>query len=273
MFGKTLGLGVSTIAMLLIAMQAQAAQGFAYISDEHTLGLWHMDEGEGEEIIDASPNKVDGAVEGEAGWTDEEWKKGGEPGKSFVFDGNTVINLGNVNDVQILSAEAVTIEAWIYAEQLSDWNLVFTNWGAIAGRDGGSWHLGVNNAIPRFHVDTGLEGAPVWVDVAAPALELDTWYHIAGTYDSEEGIKLYIDGELAAERQYSGEMWIDNDREIILGSKVERQFKWVGSMDEVRLSDIARTPAELSPNLTAPQATDLGKTVSLAITWGSVKSP
>ena len=35
-----------------------AATGFEYQSDEHTLGLWHFNEGSGNAVKDASKNKI-----------------------------------------------------------------------------------------------------------------------------------------------------------------------------------------------------------------------
>ena len=40
-----------------------AADGFEYLPDESTLGLWHFD---GDNIVDTSDNKVKGKVEGKA---------------------------------------------------------------------------------------------------------------------------------------------------------------------------------------------------------------
>ena len=41
-----------------------AATGFEYQSDEHTLGLWHFNEGSGNAVKDASKNKIKTVIEG-----------------------------------------------------------------------------------------------------------------------------------------------------------------------------------------------------------------
>ncbi|MDE0684486.1 MAG: hypothetical protein OXI63_16330, partial [Candidatus Poribacteria bacterium] len=79
-----------------------AADGFEYLPDESTLGLWHFD---GDDIVDISDNKVKGEVEGKAAWNaNQDWNKEKKAGKSFGFDGNTVISLGEA-DVLIPKVE------------------------------------------------------------------------------------------------------------------------------------------------------------------------
>jgi len=123
--------------------------------------------------------------------------------------------------------------------------------------------------MPRFHVHTDKGTA----DASGGKLELKKWYHIAGTYDSKTGeIKLYIDGKLAVTKKLGGKL-ADNAYDVIIGSKHTRQFKWVGRIDEVRISDIAREPEELSPNLTKPPSSSVSPVGNLAAIWGEIKSP
>lgn len=57
---------------------------------------------------------------------------------------------------------------------------------------------------------------------------------------------------------------------MVIGSKNTRQFKWKGLVDEVRISDIARDPDVLSPNLSGPQSVEYTK-FTLSVVWGSLK--
>lgn len=54
-----------------------AATGFEYQSDEHTLGLWHFNEGSGNAVKDASKNKIKTVIEGKAKWDKASWNKTG----------------------------------------------------------------------------------------------------------------------------------------------------------------------------------------------------
>ena len=235
-----------------------AADGFEYLPDESTLGLWHFD---GDDIVDISDNKVKGEVEGKAAWNaNQDWNKANKAGKSFVFDGNTVISLGEA-DVLIPKVE-ITIEAWVYPEDLTGWRLIFTNWDGPPG----AYHLGVQNGITKFHINT--EKGTAFAG-ATDALALGQWQPVAGTYDSKQ-IKLYIDGKAVGSTNHGGKLAGAAGFDVIIGSKNTGQFKWLGLMDKVRISDIAREADVLSPNLDAPQAVEFSE-FTLPTLWGHLK--
>ena len=78
-------------------------------------------------MLDVSKNKVAADVEGKVDWDpNQEWNKADKSGKSFRFDGNTVITLGKAKE--LIPENAVTIEAWVYPEDLNSWRLICTNW-------------------------------------------------------------------------------------------------------------------------------------------------
>lgn len=234
-----------------------AADGFEYLPDEATLGLWHFDDGG---LVDISDNGVKGEIEGKGAWDENQtWNREDKPGKSFVFDGNAVISLGEA-DVLIPKVE-ITIEAWVYPEDLTGWRLIFTNWDGPPG----AYHLGVQDGITKFHINT--EKGVAFAAAPKP-LELEEWQHIAGVYDAKE-IKIYIDGKEVGSTNHGGKL-VAGGYDVIIGSKNTRQFKWKGLMDEVRVSNIAREADVLSPNLDAPQAVEYSE-LTLPLLWGSLK--
>ncbi len=259
MLKKTL-LSTTIITILIfIVAQAFASEGFDYIPDANTLALWHFDSDNGDKIKDSSPNKFDGTVEGKSQFDDEGWKKDGAKGKSFVFDGTTVINVGKVK--KLVNPEAITVEAWVFPDDLSGWKLICCNWG---GAVVGAWHFGVEAGTLKFHL-TNKGGTTAFAGDGK--LEVGKWQHVAGTYDGKS-IKVYIDGKPAGENKFDGELK-DNDMDVVIGSKDSREFQWKGRIDEVRISNKAREPKELSPNMTAPMAVSHNN--KLAITWANVK--
>ncbi len=254
---------LSTIIVLLLTFSitlSYGASGFEYIPDTHTLALWHLNEEKGDKITDASPNGFDGAVEGKTAWGADEWKKDVNTGESFAFDGTTVINIGNVKE--LINPDAITVEAWVYPEDLNGWHLICCNWAGPPG----AYHLGCENTIPKFHITTDNGTA---FAAASDALEVNQWYHVAGTYDKDSGeIQLYINGEIAGTTKHGGEL-IDNDMDVIIGSKHSREFQWKGFIDEMRISNVVRTADTLSANLTKPSSVSpLGR---LTITWANIK--
>jgi len=249
-----------TIVCLSITL-LPAYAGFEYFPDGNTLALWHMNEGAGDKIIDASQNGFDGEIEGKAEWGAEDWKKAGVAGKSFAFDGSTAINIGNIKE--LINLNAITVEAWVFAEDLGGWHLICCNWAGPPG----AYHFGCENAVLKFHITT--DNGTAFAQSAEP-LEVGEWYHTAGTYDSTTGkIQIYVNGKPAGDTKHGGK-FIDSDYDVIIGSKHSREFKWKGFIDEVRISDIVRTQKELSINLEKPGA--VSPIGNLILTWGSIKS-
>lgn len=246
-----------SISLLLCITPCFGATGFEYFPDDNTLGLWHFNDGK---VTDVSGNKVESKIEGKGIWDkNQEWDKGNQPGKSFSFDGNTVINLGKAE--VLIPEDAITVEAWVFAEDLTGWRLICANWDGPPG----AYHLGVSNGMPKFHINTANGGSSA---EPAETLELKEWYHIAGTYDSKS-VKLYINGKEVASKNHGGKLK-GAGYDVIIGSKNTRQFKWKGLIDEVRISDISREADELSPNLRKPQSVEFTD-MTLPILWGSLK--
>ncbi len=256
-------LNVVFLLMLSISL-CYGSQGFEYMVDEHTVGLWHMNEGAGEEALDASPNGFNGEVRGNAQWGEEGWKVEGDPGHSFVFDGNTLINLGYVEELVKPESNSITIEAWVYPENLSGWHVICSNWSGPEA----AYHFACDNALPQASINTDKGKA----SLRGAAIQPQDWYHFAISYDSDSGdVTLYVAGEVAAEKPgHGGRITdFDNGYDVVIASKHDSSYKWLGMLDEVRISDIARAPEELSPNLKGPQSVSpLG---SLVLTWGAMK--
>ena len=84
-------------------------------ADDHTMGLWRFDEGNGRIAQDSSGNGNDGTIIG-ANWTES------ETGTALEFDGlNDHIDCGNNGTLNI--TDEITIEAWMKPET-SKWD----NW-------------------------------------------------------------------------------------------------------------------------------------------------
>jgi len=256
---------VSVFFLFGIASITFAATGFEYLQDKSTSALFHLNEGQGDKIKDASANNVECTVEGIAKWDkNEEWNAVPKGGSSFSFDGNTNIAIPNKFKA-VQPEDAITVEAWVYPEDLSGWKLICCHWG---GAVVGSYHLGVEAGIPKFHINTG-KGTAFAADTKQ--LELKKWQHVAGTYDSKE-IKLFVNGKEVGSTNHGDKLKSgDPTFDVVIGSKSSREFRWRGLLDEVRISTVARSAAELSPNLSGPQSVEFGMK-SLPGIWGQLKN-
>ena len=116
---------------------ADAATGFEYRPDEHTIGLWHFNEGSGATVKDESQNNIKAEIEGKPDWGKDGWNKEGG-GKSFVFDGKkSAIVIGGIKDKRanklLTPDNEITVEAWVYPEDLASWNLICCHWAGAVG--------------------------------------------------------------------------------------------------------------------------------------------
>ena len=246
-----------------LLIETNAATGFEYFPDEHTIGLWHFNEGQGNIVKDASKNNIKAQIEGKAKWDKDDWNKEGG-GHSFVFEGKTALFIpvkDKVGNKLLTPNDAITVEAWVYATGLTAWNLIGTHWAAAVGK----YHLGVNNGVPKMHVNTkkGVKNA------TGAAIGPKKWYHIAGSYDGQ-AVKIYIDGKLSESVKHGGELATGSPWDVMIGAKHSREFHWAGLMDEIRFSSIAREPEELSPNFDAPQSVNYNST-KLPVFWANLK--
>lgn len=117
---------------------------------------------------------------------------------------------------ELIPKDAITVEAWVYPEDLGGWRLICCNWAGPPG----AYHLACLDGMPRFHINTDKGGA----DASIGKVELNKWQHIAGTYNSSTGeVKLFLDGQEIAKQKHSGKL-ADNDYDIIVGSKHTREF-------------------------------------------------
>src|SRR5262249_38236921 len=97
------------------------------------------------------------------------------------------------------------------------------------------------------------------------------WHHIAATYDGTT-MKLYIDGTLNASAAVSLTM-PDTSQALLVGSTYGpnepglAQGYFDGSLDEVRISDIARTSFTTKPYASSPQTITLGNAVHTNGVW------
>ena len=110
------------------------------------------------------------------------------------------------------------------------------------------------------------------VVIGSTELPLKKWVHIAGTYDAASGEgKLYFDGEIDNEGDIGGKI-ITNNVVLWLGSGAGPFLD--GYIDEVRISNIARTQKEIQDlmNLLINGVLSITPKDKLATTWGRMKT-
>lgn len=173
---------------------------------------------------------------------------------NFAVGTNFGLNFDGLDDKIIVvdapslnPTTAITVEAWINAaawrNNISDGSIIAKD--VDAPNRGYVLRCGNNGSIEFMISDNGS-----WKSAASASVMLtNRWYHVAGVYDGNN-VLLYINGELIARTPASS--FSPSPTNLILGDDPTwsgRTFN--GTLDEVRIWNIARTPSEIVNNMTS----------------------
>lgn len=162
------------------------------------------------------------------------------------FDGvNDKVDCGNDTSLQI-TGKKLTIEAWIYptvwGKNVFDNNIVnkednTNNYGFMfrCGA-GGKLNMGFGNGS--------------WNEVTSTnvVLSLNTWQHVAGTYDGVK-MRLYVNGIPVDSFATTASITNASTTNLLLGSNLTYGRYFQGMMDEVRIWNIALDSAAINANM------------------------
>lgn len=228
--------------------------------DQHTVLLYTFETGSGNTVKDLSEYENNGELMA-AEWGD------GKFGGGLTLGGNGPRAFVQIEDNESLDlTEGLTVELWL--------NL---NSASTAGGTGvtkeGSYKVGPRSdqkVLLRMRTNTVAWGSAVVI--SDQTLALNEWIHIAGTYDANSGDgKVYINGELDNEGNIGGDIFTTDDV-LWLGRGAGPFLD--GRIDEVRISNIARTQKEVQQLMRIGIEGVLSVTPQdkLATTWGQLKS-
>ncbi|MBI4903539.1 MAG: choice-of-anchor D domain-containing protein [Acidobacteria bacterium] len=174
----------------------------------------------------------------------------GRVGQAFQFDGTTgYARIGNPANLRFTNA--VSIEAWINprATRTGVLSAITTKWAQIFADtpDSDSYGLWLNttSAGVRLFSALHLTGARE-PNVEGGTIPLNTWSHVAMTYDGASGrYTLYVNGQQVAAQTVPGQIFASN-RNVLIGredSFLTRNFD--GLIDEVGLYGRELSAAEI----------------------------
>lgn len=172
-------------------------------------------------------------------------------GNSLNFDGtNDYVNCGNPTSLQ-LTGNTMTLEAYVRPETLST-----TGINTIFGKETGtaSYILRIKpTGVVNFYIGSTSGGKNLETSANALTVSPLAWQHVAATYDGAT-MKIYIDGILKASsaQVFSFNVNIGNLEIGGVTSFGGRYFD--GTIDEVRIWNIARTATQIADNKTSELA-------------------
>ncbi|MFH1249171.1 MAG: LamG domain-containing protein [archaeon] len=233
-------------------IQGKAISGEVYSSIESTaeIAKWHMDEGSGNTINDASENNNDGTISG-ATWVD------GISGKALSFNGNGYVDISSSINQAATGTYEYTLQAWVYLEQApASGAVILEKW---LGGQGGSWILSIQSDL-KPSLDWGVfmtRGGPTGLGAKSDSpILLNQWNYIAATvsYNSATDTstaKVYVNGEKTGEFESVVDAGkpIDYTTGVTIGANriddgsPSNYFK--GKMDEVAVYNRALSAEEI----------------------------
>jgi hypothetical protein len=197
-----------------------------------------FNEGSGATVSDISGNANNGTITGAA------WSAAGKFGGALSFDGTS--NLVTIADSASLHlSTAMTVEAWVNPAALG------TVWRTIVLKEQ------TGELIYSLYANTDTTRPSGNVFVAAEqetrgtaALALNTWTHVATTYDGTT-LRIFVNGVQASSLAVTGGIKSSTGALRIGGNNIWGEF-FSGLIDEVRIYNRALSAAELQTDMTTP---------------------
>ncbi|MCF6148045.1 MAG: S8 family serine peptidase [Candidatus Kuenenia sp.] len=188
------------------------------------LGYYNFEEGAGTIAGDSSGNGNDGTINGVAIWTSGVNEIGG----GLQFDG--VDDYVDIGDIDL--TDAFSIAAWIKISSMGKLMIVgktFQTYQFFVSPEG-NLMFQRNSATPINY---------------PAALVPDTWYHVAITFDTTNGMSLYLNGSLVST---NGDVSITNENNAVTkigATGFTPMHFFSGVIDEVRIYRSALTSQEI----------------------------
>jgi uncharacterized delta-60 repeat protein/uncharacterized repeat protein (TIGR01451 family) len=196
---------------------------------------WWPGEGNAQDIV----GHYDGALQNGATFGS------GMVGQAFSLDG--IDDAIVVSNNAALNPASITVEAWIKPNSVPAGTLadVVTKWGFDATVD--SYFLGLLNSGGAVKVLGGIgDGATGDSGFSGGTVTLNTWNHIAMTYDAASGLnRLYLNGASVSQRVRANGIYPTTSRVFIGREDSNNKRFFSGLIDEPTIYSRALTDAEI----------------------------
>ena len=248
----------------IIALNGSVMLSFAAIPEGLVLYLtFDKDTIDGEEVKDVSENGNSGTILGGPKVVD------GHEGKALDFNGSSDSVVIETSDSLAKTESAITMEAWIFPRSFGADREIISKWDNVMN---GIIHFeGKSAGNMRFCMRKDDDSMVVNFNTVA-TLPVDTWSHVAETYDGKAA-KVYFDGEEVFSQGGTGDMRENPDVKWWIGSMYAQDRYFDGLIDEVRIWSRALSEKEIKENMNKGKSDLLAvnKEGKLTNTWGQIK--
>ncbi len=195
-------------------------------------------EGSGTSASDATGNGHTGTISGAT------WSTSGRFNNALSFDGtNDWVTVADGATLDFTTT--MTLEAWVNPSALSGWQTVI-----MKERPGGlAYTLYAHDNAPRpsAYINTGSGDAQA---IGATGLPLNTWTHLAVTYDGTT-LRLFVNGAQAGSQAAGGSIISSTSPLRVGGNSIWGEY-FAGLIDEVRIYSRVLTAAEIQTDMNTP---------------------
>lgn len=202
------------------------------------VGAWSFNEGTGATAGDTSGLGNSGSV------FQATWYTSGKYGKALSFDGsNDHVSVPDSSSLDLTNK--MTIEAWVRPTAGSGWRTVMMK------ENGSELAYGMyareSSNRPSGWLRINPTSGSSFSAGATPGLALNTWTHMATTYDGTT-LRLFINGAQRATRATTGSMYTTAGPLKFGGNAMWGEY-FAGQLDEIRVYNRALTAAEIQTDM------------------------
>jgi len=216
---------------------------------------WTFDEGNGTTTYDGTDNDNDGTMGdgtcSPGSGTCPTWTTGMH-GTALSFDG-TDDDMKIPDDASLNITDSFTIEAWVYPNDVSIPGTIYSRYSGNSG-----YELRIEPGYTPDRLIVVIADGSTWKNVSDVNNVLITkdWQHVVGTFDGTN-LRLYIDTVLVGGPEASN-LPASASADAHIGSRSGSHHFWSGLIDDVRIYNYARTPAEIALDYNAGFAAHFG---------------
>jgi hypothetical protein len=227
------------------------------------VGMWLMDEGNGEKIKDSSGKNHAGDFFGKPEWTNGKFGKGiklhGSPDHIEISDPDNS-----------LAPKHITMVAWVNMDNVSGSHSILEQY---------DWVAGLGTHCFRT-VEANVTFTPVWgvdsIVCQGGVLKAGQWMHVAATYDGKDA-KVWVNGEMVATGTDPQKRdLIPSNKTLSIGVRGDtKDIHWMlGTFDEIAIFDEALKENEIMNVMTKGLSIFMAVSPEskLSTAWGQIKA-